>query len=267
MKFSSFALLSFASLVAADEGVSPCNVLRDEKKCLATKDESGGACVWCQCQAVPPLCVTEDQSKQLPPGVFDCSSQNSEEPGLFGLFQFLEDRSYYLKENDHGNSDLCDPSSKSISGYVDIKGSKYDENGEDKHLFFWMFEKRNQDENVSKEEIPFIVWLNGGPGCSSTMGLLTENGPCSVNPDGKSTTVNPHSWTEAAHVLWLDQPAGVGFSYGSETDSGEAMVSEDAYYFFQAFFQTHPEYAKSPLYIFGESYAGVSIKLQRFYGI
>jgi cathepsin A (carboxypeptidase C) len=85
---------------------------------------------------------------------------------------------------------------------------------------------------------------------------LTENGPCSVNEDGASTTVNPYSWTEAAHVLWLDQPAGVGFSYGEETDSNEVMVGEDAYYFLQAFFQTYPEYASNPLFIVGESYGG-----------
>jgi cathepsin A (carboxypeptidase C) len=54
----------------------------------------------------------------------------------------------------------------------------------------------------------------------------------------------------------LDQPAGVGFRYGDENDSGEAMVSEDAYFFFQAFFQAHPEYANSPFYVIGESYAG-----------
>lgn len=121
-----------------------------------------------------------------------------------------------------------------------------------------MYEKRASkgDETIKDEDIPFVVWLTGGPGCSSTLALLTENGPCSVNDDGEGTTVNPHSWTEAAHVLWLDQPAGVGFSYGAENDSGEEMVGEDAYYFFQAFFQEHPEYAKNPLYIVGESYAG-----------
>lgn len=276
MKFTSLALLSLASLVSAEttatlelskslteEAVSACNVVRDERQCKDSKDESGDSCVWCECQAVPPVCVSAEQSKQLPPGVFQCSpddeDNHNDEPGYF---RFFEDRVHHLKETDQGNSDICDASSKSISGYMDIKGSKYDENGEDKHLFFWMFEKRNQDENVSQEEIPFVVWLTGGPGCSSTLALLTENGPCSVNPDGKTTTVNPNSWTEAAHVLWLDQPAGVGYSYGDENDSGEEMVSEDAYFFLQAFFQTHPEYAKSPLYIIGESYAGVSRSTQ-----
>jgi cathepsin A (carboxypeptidase C) len=67
---------------------------------------------------------------------------------------------------------------------------------------------------------------------------------------------NPYSWTEAAHVLWLDQPAGVGFSYGEETDSNEAMISEDAYYFLQSFVRKFPRYRTNPLYIVGESYGG-----------
>ena len=130
-----------------------------------------------------------------------------------------------------------------FAGYIDISA--------DKHLYYTFVESQSDPEND-----PLLVWTNGGPGCSSTLALLTENGPCSVNEDGKSTSLNPFSWTEAAHVLWLDQPAGVGYSYGAETDTGEEMVSEDAYYFLQAFFQSHPEYAKSPLYIIGESYGG-----------
>jgi cathepsin A (carboxypeptidase C) len=102
----------------------------------------------------------------------------------------------------------------------------------------------------------FVVWLTGGPGCSSTLALLTENGPCKVNKDGAGTKINPYSWTESAHVLWLDQPAGVGFSYGQETDTNEKMIAEDAYYFLQAFFQTYPQYQSNPLFIVGESYGG-----------
>jgi cathepsin A (carboxypeptidase C) len=122
-----------------------------------------------------------------------------------------------------------------------------------------MFEKRNTNRELADattNDIPFIIWLTGGPGCSSTLALLSENGPCTVNPDGKTTTVNPTSWTEAAHVLWLDQPAGVGFSYGTEDDASEEMIAEDAYWFMQGFFKAYPEYAANPLYIVGESYAG-----------
>ena len=261
--------------------MSSCNDIHDEKTCYETADDSGGGdsssshCVWCECQAVPSVCVTKEQSESLPPGVFDCKSpdvetspEEDEEEGEGegegnGIFRFVDGHTHHLTETIDvgGPESICDPSSKSISGYMDIKGSKYDESG-DKHLFFWMFEKRGTTTTTTtsasaaandddEEEIPFVVWLTGGPGCSSTLALLTENGPCSVNEDGKTTTPNPYSWTEAAHVLWLDQPAGVGYSYGDENDSGEAMVSEDAYYFFQAFFQTHPEYAKSPLYIIG----------------
>jgi hypothetical protein len=114
------------------------------------------------------------------------------------------------------------------------------------------------DEAAPAEDVPLVIWLTGGPGCSSSLALLSENGPCSVNADGKTTTVNPHSWTEAAHVLWLDQPADVGYSYGQGNDKNEEMISEDAYYFLQAWLQSAEgaKYKNAPLHIVGESYGG-----------
>jgi cathepsin A (carboxypeptidase C) len=174
----------------------------------------------------------------------------------------------FTSENVDGK--LCDMNSKSMSGYLDIAGSKYDSHGEGKHLFFWFFEKRtkslipsekhtftDKEQTFSDDSsIPLIVWLTGGPGCSSSLALLTENGPCKVSKNGNGTSQNIYSWTEVAHVLWLDQPAGVGFSYGEATDKNEKMVSEDAYYFLQAFFKSHPKYKTNPLFIVGESYGG-----------
>ena len=193
--------------------------------------------------------MSAEQAQLLPAGVFECSSPN--------VLQFGNGISARLNIKEHdADDDFCDASSVSRSGYISLDGSKYDADGEDKHLFFWMFEKRNAHLVQDPSEIPLIVWLTGGPGCSSTLALLTENGPCSVNDDGKTTTPNPYSWTEAAHVLWLDQPSGVGFSYGSETDSNEEMVSEDAYWFLQTFMQTYPQYQNNKLFIVGESYGG-----------
>ncbi|CAM9980796.1 unnamed protein product, partial [Hapterophycus canaliculatus] len=93
---------------------------------------------------------------------------------------------------------------KQVSGYFKIQ----DEGATDKEYFFWMAESQ---ENPSED--PVVLWLTGGPGCSSTLALLAENGPCTVNEDGETTTPNPSSWNSRANVIWVDQPAGVGFSY------------------------------------------------------
>lgn len=64
-------------------------------------------------------------------------------------------RSYVLNDAEVDGS-LCDPDSKSLSGYVDITGSKYDAEGEDKHLFYWFFEKRGGDA-VHSDATPLIL--------------------------------------------------------------------------------------------------------------
>ena len=227
------------SIADHDQQSSPCNQVSTKEQCYDTKDDATGtSCLWCSCKAIPSECLSPDQAKLVPSGVFQCSTPSRSKMERITI-----------------TSDpvtICDVNSK--SGYMSIDGSEYDRDGEDKHLFYWQFDKRNAAEGDST--IPFVVWLTGGPGCSSSLALLAENGPCAVNPDGTSTHLNPHSWTEVAHVLWLDQPAGVGYSYGSEEDSNEAMISEDAYYFLLKFMEENPQYASNPLFVVGESYGG-----------
>lgn len=97
----------------------------------------------------------------------------------------------------------------------------------------------------------------GGPGCSSTTGLLFELGPCQI-ADETSITYNKHSWNSHSNILFLDQPVNVGYSYsddGSKVDRS-AAAGEDVYAFFQLFFNRFPEYSKAPFHMAAESYGG-----------
>jgi hypothetical protein len=75
-------------------------------------------------------------------------------------------------------------------------------------MFFWYFESR---KNTKKA--PLSLYLGGGPGASSLGGATMENGPCYINADSNSTTLNPWSWNNKVNMLYVDQPVQVGFSY------------------------------------------------------
>jgi len=135
---------------------------------------------------------------------------------------------------------LCDKNS--YSGYFSADANH--------NYFFWFFEARNNPSTA-----PLILWLTGGPGCSSMLALLVENGPCYVNEQASDTYLSATSWTEAANVVWVDQPPGTGFSTGT-VDTTEDEIAEDMYAFLLNFMGVFPSYFNNGLYVFGESYAG-----------
>ncbi|MBA0692448.1 hypothetical protein Goari_010006, partial [Gossypium aridum] len=119
-------------------------------------------------------------------------------------------------------------------------------------MFYFFFESRN-----SKKD-PVVIWLTGGPGCSSELALFYENGPFTI-ADNMSLVWNEYGWDKASNLLYVDQPIGTGFSYSSDQRDirhNEDEVSNDLYDFLQAFFAEHPEFAKNDFFITGESYAG-----------
>ncbi|KAI0472260.1 carboxypeptidase S1 [Xylaria cf. heliscus] len=101
---------------------------------------------------------------------------------------------------------------KSYAGYVHLPPGTLDDLGQPQdypvNTFFWFFEARKDPVNA-----PLSIWLNGGPGSSSLLGLFAENGPCYVNPDSNSTRLSEWSWNNEVNMLYIEQPVQVGFSY------------------------------------------------------
>lgn len=119
-------------------------------------------------------------------------------------------------------------------------------------MFYFFFESRNSRKD------PVVIWLTGGPGCSSELAMFYENGPFTI-ADNMSLVWNPYGWDKASNLLYVDQPIGTGFSYSSDMRDirhNEQGVSNDLYDFLQAFFAEHPEFVNNDFYITGESYAG-----------
>jgi len=144
-------------------------------------------------------------------------------------------------------STLAPGPERSFSGYIKVNETR------DAHLFHWFFPSRSDPSTD-----PVVIWLTGGPGCSSELALLFENGPYTV--DSKLQLVhNPYSWNANSSLLFVDQPVGTGFSYSNspaDTVHGEDEVGADMWEFLQGFFQTYPDYAGRDFYVTGESYAG-----------
>jgi cathepsin A (carboxypeptidase C) len=112
------------------------------------------------------------------------------------------------------------------------------------------FESRNDPKTD-----PVVLWLNGGPGCSSLTGLFLELGPSSIDKNLKLHN-NPYSWNANASVIFLDQPVNVGYSYSGSPVSNTVAAGKDVYALLTLFFEQFPEYATQDFHIAGESYAG-----------
>eukprot|EP00252_Welwitschia_mirabilis_P007123 TRINITY_DN1821_c0_g3_i1.p1 TRINITY_DN1821_c0_g3~~TRINITY_DN1821_c0_g3_i1.p1 ORF type:complete len:465 (-),score=59.55 TRINITY_DN1821_c0_g3_i1:136-1530(-) len=139
---------------------------------------------------------------------------------------------------------------RQYSGYITVD----DKAG--RAFFYWFIEA---EESPSSK--PLLLWLNGGPGCSSiAYGEAEEIGPFHVNSDGKTLYHNRHSWNKLANIIFLESPAGVGFSYSNTSsdldNSGDEHTALDNYSFLVNWFKRFPQYKQREFYIAGESYAG-----------
>ncbi|KAF2584408.1 hypothetical protein F2Q70_00037452 [Brassica cretica] len=134
--------------------------------------------------------------------------------------------------------------------------------GEEDQLFYYFIKSER-----NPEEDPLLVWLAGGPGCSSFSGLVYENGPLgfkveTYNGSIPSLVSTTYSWTKVANIIYLDQPVGTGFSYSrnqlSDTPS-DTEAAKRVNEFLRKWLVKHPEYFSNPLYVAGNSYSGIVI--------
>ncbi|KAF9036904.1 serine carboxypeptidase [Hymenopellis radicata] len=150
-----------------------------------------------------------------------------------------------IKKSDFcdGTVGLADHNRSAYTGYIDIEA---------RHLFFYFFESRN---DPAKDDV--IFWTNGGPGCSSSLGLFMELGPCRVIQPG-GAKYHPESWNTNANIFFIDQPIGVGFSYAEygETVSTTEEAARDVAAFVSIFFENFSQFKNRAFHMAGESYGG-----------
>ena len=132
---------------------------------------------------------------------------------------------------------------KQYAGYVDIGGGK--------EIFYWFVESQR---NPAAD--PLVLWTNGGPGCSGLTGFLSEQGPFRAAADG-SLTVNKYAWNKVANMVFIEQPAGVGFSPApSGMVYSDSQAATDNKKFIDGFLLKFPEYKARDFYLTSESYGG-----------
>ncbi|KAJ5610852.1 carboxypeptidase Y [Penicillium lagena] len=156
---------------------------------------------------------------------------------------YSPDHAIRIRQQDES---ICAAGSAQYTGWLDIGPH---------HLFFWYFESRNDPAND-----PLTLWMTGGPGGSSMIGLFEEVGPCLINEHGNGTYYNPYGWSQNTSLLFVDQPVDVGFSYtdeGYDIPHNSQEAAEDMHRFLQLFItEVFPDKQNVPFHLSGESFAG-----------
>lgn len=159
--------------------------------------------------------------------------------------------------------------SKHYSGYINVSAA-----AGQPMLVHYLYIESEQDPATD----PTILWSNGGPGASSMFGIFVELGPLLLNEDSlhtddfKKTGVptlyrNKYGWSQLGSVLMFDWPPPVGFSYcdkpsGGGTSCGDwddTRMATIQYAALKGWYAAFPERRANPLYLTGESYAGIYI--------
>ncbi|XBI33795.1 hypothetical protein VPH35_119708 [Triticum aestivum] len=142
------------------------------------------------------------------------------------------------------------------TGYVEVDES----NGV--HLFYYFVES---EKDPTRD--PLVLWMQGGPGCSSLSGILYEMGPFRFDVQGyrgglPTLLYRPETWTKVSNIIFIDSPIGSGFSYATSEEgfkSSDSKAVKMLVVFLKKWLHEHPQFLSNPLYIGGESYCGMIV--------
>lgn len=131
-------------------------------------------------------------------------------------------------------------------------------------LFYYFVESQGDPKSD-----PLMLWLTGGPGCSSLSGLIYQIGPLTFDFEAENASspvlvLNKYAWTKLANIIFLDSPVGTGFSYATTQEgyhSSDTESSADVYEFLRKWLILHPQFLKNPFYITGDSYSGIPVPI------
>ncbi|XP_019190235.1 PREDICTED: serine carboxypeptidase-like 18 isoform X2 [Ipomoea nil] len=135
---------------------------------------------------------------------------------------------------------------------------------EDIQLFYY-FVKSESNPSID----PIVLWITGGPGCSSFVAMTEEIGPLSFDLPKNNWTLptlslNPYSWTKVASFIYLDYPVRAGFSYAKNSKNYTANDVEASYHaaeFIRKWFEDHFQYQSNSFYVGGDSYSGITVPM------
>jgi cathepsin A (carboxypeptidase C) len=142
---------------------------------------------------------------------------------------------------------------KQYAGYLDTQSPR--------KLYYWFLESQSNPRTD-----PIVQWIPGGPGCSGLKMMLNYQGPWELyRTEGGEVRLawvkGRPSWNSNTNLLYIDQPAGTGYSYSEDNNvtTDDTQIARDNHYALLDFFhRKFPEYYANDLYIFGESFGSSS---------
>ncbi|KAF6832363.1 carboxypeptidase [Colletotrichum plurivorum] len=163
--------------------------------------------------------------------------------------RFLNEKSKKFSVNGTDIPNVNFDAGESYAGILPVNTSASAEEMQD--MYFWFFP--SETPPVQKE---IVIWLTGGPGCSSIGELLQENGPISWKPGAYAPIRNPWSWHRLTNVVWVDQPVGTGFSRGPVTATDQHDVARQFMGFWRNFVDVFGLHGYK-VFVAGSSYSGL----------